>query len=140
MNSDLSRPPIVLDRTLEATLGVEQLEYSPGRVVARLPVTDKVRQPYGAVHGGAIMALAEGLASMGTLQGIDFPKEVAFGQEINGSLLRTVWDGYVEEVATVVHQGRTTWVWDVRATDPQGRLVAVARCAIAVRPNRQAKG
>lgn len=128
---------LVLDRTLEGTLGIELIEVTEDRVVARLPVTDRVRQPYGAVHGGAILAMAEGLASMGTLRGIAYPAEVCFGQEINGSLLRTVFDGHVEATATVLHRGRTTWVWDVRALDSEGRLVAVARCSIAVRPNRQ---
>ncbi len=128
---------LVLEHTLEGTLGVEPIELTADRVVARLPVSDRIRQPYGAVHGGAIMAMAEGLASMGTLRGIDYPAEVCFGQEINGSLLRTVFDGHIEATATVLHRGRTTWVWDVRALDSEGQLVAVVRCSIAVRPNRK---
>ncbi|MBU6429883.1 MAG: PaaI family thioesterase [Cyanobacteria bacterium REEB65] len=111
-------------------------EQSPDRMVGRLPIADRVRQPYGAVHGGALLALAESLASRGTVLGIDYPREVAFGQEINGSLLRTVWEGEVVATAVPVHRGRTAWVWDVRIGDDRGRLVATVRCTIAVRPNR----
>ncbi|MBM3266904.1 MAG: PaaI family thioesterase [Candidatus Sericytochromatia bacterium] len=131
-------PPGLLpyERTLGATLGIELGEVGPDRAVARLPVTDAVRQAYGALHGGAIASLAESITSMGTCTALDMSREVAFGQEISYSLLRTVWEGHVEAVATPLHKGRTVWVWDVRVADAGGRLVAVARCSIAVRPRR----
>jgi uncharacterized protein (TIGR00369 family) len=68
--------------------------------------------------------------------GIDTSTDLAFGQEINYSLLRTVWEGHIEAIATPIHRGRTTWVWDVQVRDDRGRLVAVCRAAIAVRPRR----
>ncbi len=125
------------ERTLGAALGIEVIEAGPDRAVGRLSVADRVRQAYGALHGGAIAALAESLTSIATCAGIDMSTDLAFGQEINYSLLRTVWDGHVEAVATPLHKGRSVWVWDVRVTDAAGKLVAVCRCAIAVRPRRE---
>jgi len=131
-------PPIQTeDRTIHAALGIEVTLVEDGHLEGRMPVEDRVRQPYGVLHGGAIAVLAESLASLGTCFGIDLGPEIAFGQEINYSLLRTVRDGHVRAVATAAHRGRTAWVWDVRAYDDAGKLVAIVRCTIAVRPSRE---
>lgn len=133
---DLPFPVLPHERTLAGTCGMEVTLAEVGRMEGRIPLDDRVRQPYGALHGAAVAVLAESLASMGTCLGIDLNKEIAFGQEINYSLLRTVWDGHVHAVATAIHRGRTSWVWDVRVTDQDGKLIAVSRCTIAVRPRR----
>ena len=135
--ADLPYPLLPHERTLAGACGMVVTRAEDGLVAGRLPLEDRVRQAYGALHGAAVAILAESLSSIGTCMGIDMQKDIAFGQEINYSLLRTVWDGHVDAVARAIHRGRTAWVWDVQITDAKGKLIAVSRCTIAVRPRRE---
>ncbi len=120
--------------TLLSTLGIEVVEATAERVVATMPVGPKVHQPFGLLHGGASVALAETVASIGGLQNVDLAHEVVVGIEINANHLRGKRDGHVTAVALPVHIGRRTHVWDVRITDEEGRAVCVSRCTLAVVP------
>jgi len=120
--------------TLHTTLGVELVEHGDGVVRGRVPVTDKVRQEFGIVHGGAYAALAEGLCSLGTYVGVGDETKIVMGQANDTNFLRPVWKGTVHTECRALHRGRTTWVWDVRHTDDDGRLCAISRVTIAVRP------
>jgi 1,4-dihydroxy-2-naphthoyl-CoA hydrolase len=122
--------------TLHTTLGVELLEHSDGYVKGSVPVTDKVRQELGLVHGGVYAALAEGLCSVGTWLAVQEQGMIATGQQNDTSFLRPVTEGTVHTECNAIHKGRTTWVWDARHTDDQGRLCAISRVTIAVRPPR----
>jgi uncharacterized protein (TIGR00369 family) len=115
-------------------LGMEFIEFSPTRVVATMPVDHRTLQPFGILHGGASVALAETVASMGAAANIDRDKYVSMGLEINANHLRAKSDGIVTATATPIHIGRTTQVWDVRIVDEANRPVCVSRCTIAVRP------
>jgi uncharacterized protein (TIGR00369 family) len=127
----MNAPPRV---TLLTTLGIEFVEESKTRVVARMPVGPKVHQPYGILHGGASVALAETVASYGGSLNVDLSKEGVVGLEINANHLRGKKDGMLTAVATPIHVGRRTQVWDVRITDEQDKLVCVSRCTLAVVP------
>jgi uncharacterized protein (TIGR00369 family) len=118
--------------TLLSTLGIEVVESSKERVIARMPVGPKVQQPFGILHGGASVALAETVASIGGFNQVDRAKESVVGLEINANHLRGKRDGVVTAVATPIHIGRRTHVWEVRITDEQGRMVCVSRCTLAV--------
>jgi uncharacterized protein (TIGR00369 family) len=118
--------------TLDKTLGMEMLQDGDA-VTGRFPVTDAVLQPYGLVHGGAILSLAETLTSFGTWMGVKEDGKLAMGQEINASLLRPISEGYVNGTATPRRKGRTAWVWEVEITDDAGKLCALIRATIAVR-------
>lgn len=120
--------------TLLSTLGIEIVESNKERVVARMPVGPKVHQPFGMLHGGASVALAETVASMAGLMQIDRSKETVVGIEINANHLRGKRDGVITAVATAVHIGRRTHVWDVRITDEEGKMVCISRCTLAVVP------
>jgi uncharacterized protein (TIGR00369 family) len=122
-----------LERTLDGTLGVEVVEVTGELVRGRLAVIDRVRQPYGIVHGGAIAALAESLTSLGTARGVMNERKIAMGQEINASFMRPITNGHVNAVARVRRKGRTAWNWEVEVTDDDGRLCALLRATIAVR-------
>jgi uncharacterized protein (TIGR00369 family) len=128
---EIGLPP---ERTLIGTLGIETEAAEDGVVRGRIPVTERILQPYGLVHGGAILALAETLASHGTWMGVKDAGNLAMGQEINASLMRPITSGNVNGVATARRRGRTAWVWDVEITDDDGRLCALVRATIAVRP------
>ena len=120
--------------TMDDTLGIEMSASGDGAYRGRLAVTDAVRQPYGLVHGGAMLTLAESLTSFGTLMGVKDGGNVAIGQEINASLMRPITEGHVNGTATVRRRGRTAWVWEVEITDDDERLCALVRATIAVRP------
>jgi 1,4-dihydroxy-2-naphthoyl-CoA hydrolase len=121
-------------RGLADALGVEVLEISPDRVVATMPVDDRTRQPFGILHGGASVALAETVASLASAANVDREEFAAVGLEINANHLRAKRDGLVKATATPVHIGRTTHVWDVRIVDEDARPICISRCTIAIRP------
>ncbi len=122
------------DVTLLTTLGIEIVEATKERVVATMPVGPKVHQPFGLLHGGASVALAETVASTAAWMNVDQATQVPVGIEINANHLRAKRDGVVTATATPVHVGRSTQVWEVRITDEEGRAVCVSRCTLAVVP------
>lgn len=126
--------------TLLSTLGIEVVEATRERVVARMPVGPRVHQPFGLLHGGASVALAETVASTGAWMNVDQATEIVVGIEINANHLRAVRDGEVTATATPVHVGRRTQVWDVRIADGSGRAVCVSRCTLAVVPRPDGGG
>ena len=117
---------------LPATLGIEILELSGERVVATMPVDERTRQPFGILHGGASIALAETVASFGATAAIDRERYLAVGQEINGNHLRPKMNGVVRATGVPVHVGRTTQVWSIEIADEEGRLVCISRCTMAI--------
>jgi 1,4-dihydroxy-2-naphthoyl-CoA hydrolase len=127
---DRMRPE--LTRGLADTLGIEVRELGPDRVVATMPVDDRTRQPFGYLHGGASVALAETVVSLGAFATVDAETHRAFGLEINANHLRPKRDGMVTAVGTPIHKGRTTQVWSIEIRDESGRLVCVSRCTLAL--------
>jgi 1,4-dihydroxy-2-naphthoyl-CoA hydrolase len=126
-----------LEQTMDGTIGTEVLELTDEFIRGRIAVTDRVRQPYGIVHGGAMAALAESLTSMATAQGVTPEGKIAMGQEINASFMRPISEGHVNAMARVRRKGRTAWNWEVEITDDAGRLCALLRATIAVRDASQ---
>jgi 1,4-dihydroxy-2-naphthoyl-CoA hydrolase len=120
--------------TLNGALGLEHLEVAPERARGRFAVEDRVRQPYGIVHGGTYAAIAESLASAATHEGVFGDGMLAVGMANSTSFLRPVFGGTVHSEARCLHRGRTTWLWDVDHRDEEGRLCATSRVTIAVRP------
>jgi 1,4-dihydroxy-2-naphthoyl-CoA hydrolase len=127
---------VPIERTLDGTLGVEIVERGDDVIRARIPVTDRVRQAYGIVHGGAMAALAESITSMGTAVGVMDEGKIAMGQEINASFMRPIAEGNINAEARLRRRGRTAWNWEVEITDDAGRLCALLRATIAVREPR----
>jgi 1,4-dihydroxy-2-naphthoyl-CoA hydrolase len=124
-------------RGLAASLGIEMVELTRERVVATMPVDDRTRQPFGLLHGGASIALAETVASFGAVLHIDRERFAAVGLEINGNHLRAKTDGVVRATATPIHLGRSTQVWNIEIVDEQGRLVCLSRCTMAIVPRER---
>jgi len=121
----------VVPDTLMETLGIDIKETTPERVVATMPVGPHVHQPYGLLHGGASVTLAETVASVGAAMSVEQGQRVV-GVEINANHLRGKRDGVVTAVATPLHKGRSTQVWQVEITDEAGRRICVSRCTLAV--------
>ena len=122
------------DVTLLTTLGIDVLEAGREKVVATMPVGPKVHQPFGLLHGGASVVLAETVASAGAWACVDQARERVVGIEINANHLRGKREGILTAVATPVHVGRRTQVWQVLITDEEGKAVCASRCTLAVVP------
>ncbi|MFT4412982.1 hotdog fold thioesterase [Fredinandcohnia humi] len=118
--------------TLIDALGIEIQELTEERVIATMPVDERTRQPFGILHGGASVALAETVASIGTYNLIDQETEGCAGLEINANHIRSKRDGVVKAIGTPLHKGRTTMVWDIKIVDEEDRLICVSRCTMAV--------
>ncbi len=119
----------------DALVGLEVLEAGPERAVGRLAIHDGSRQPMGLVHGGLLAAIAETLAAEGTEAHVGAQGAIAVGLQNSTNFLRpVVGSGHVHATATRRHGGRTTQVWDVDLTDDAGRLCAISRVVLAVRP------
>ena len=118
--------------SLLETLDIEITHVTPEEVRATMPVTSKVHQPYGILHGGASVVLAETVASVGASVSVDLEKQRAVGLEINANHLRAKRDGTLEAVATPLHKGRTTQLWQIEIRDEEDKLVCVSRCTLAI--------
>ena len=118
--------------SLEKHLGIEFTEVGPDYLCARMPVDERTRQPFGALHGGASVVLAETLGSVGANGCVDQARQYCVGLEINANHVRSVREGYVYGRATALHVGLTTQVWEIRISDEAGRLVCVSRITLAI--------
>lgn len=114
------------------TLGMEIILAKMGQLQARMPVDHRTRQPFGLLHGGASVALAETLGSIGANM-LAGPDRFAVGMEINANHLRAVRDGYVTGTATLIHNGRSSQVWEIRICDEQDQLCCISRFTAALR-------
>ena len=119
--------------TLGATLGIEITEASAERVVATMPVEPRHHQPLGYLHGGATVALAETVASVGAYLAAP-DGHTAFGMEINANHLRPKRDGTLTATAEPLYAGRSTQVWEIDVRDERGKRVCVSRCTLAIVP------
>jgi 1,4-dihydroxy-2-naphthoyl-CoA hydrolase len=124
-------------RNLADTLGIDLKELTAERVVATMPVDDRTRQPFGILHGGASVALAETLASLGGTMNVDLERFMVVGVEINANHIRAKRDGVVTGTGTPIHVGRSTQVWEVRIVDERQRPICVSRCTLAVVPRER---
>ncbi|EUJ32413.1 hypothetical protein MFLO_06787 [Listeria floridensis FSL S10-1187] len=116
-------------------IGIETISVSTQEVELKLVVTDKVKQPFGFLHGGVSVALAEHAASIGAKAAVP-SDHVVFGLEINANHIKSVSEGVVTAKATPIHQGRSTQVWQIIITNESGETICVSRCTLAVRPSR----
>ena len=122
----------VFSRYMTQYLGIQAVEIQENALVATMPITDKVRQPFGILHGGASVVLAESVGSVASNLIIDSTKYVGVGLEINANHVRSARDGVVKAICTAVHIGRTTHVWDIKIYDDQERLLCISRHTVAI--------
>jgi 1,4-dihydroxy-2-naphthoyl-CoA hydrolase len=120
--------------TMMATLGIRISEIGDDYVRGTLPVDARTHQPYGLLHGGASVALAETLGSFAAMLTLDPKMEAAVGLDINANHVRGVKSGIVTGTARALHLGRSTQVWEIRIEDEHGKLVCISRLTMAVIP------
>lgn len=120
--------------TINERLGVEWLELGDDVLRARMPVDERTHQPFGILHGGASVVLAESLGSLAAWLAVDPSKFICVGLEVNANHLRPVKGGWVVGAARPIHLGRTIHVWDIRIENEDGKPVCISRLTVAVRP------
>lgn len=119
-------------KSMPGFLGIEFLEAGDDWVSARMPVNARSHQPFGRLHGGASVALAETVASMGGAMTVDLSKQTTVGLEINANHIRPAMSGWVTATAKAESIGRTTQIWTIRITNEDGKLVCLSRITLAV--------
>ncbi|TAL85635.1 MAG: hotdog fold thioesterase [Rhodanobacter sp.] len=139
----LWKQPTNLDRlngwstdTMMETLGIRITAVGDDWLQGTMPVERRTHQPYGLLHGGASVALAETLGSLAAMLTLDPEKELALGLDINANHVRGVRSGTVTGTARMLHLGRTTQVWEIRIESEDGALVCISRLTMAVVPAR----
>jgi 1,4-dihydroxy-2-naphthoyl-CoA hydrolase len=134
--TDLARLNGWSANTLMEALGIRITAVGDDWLQGSMPVDARTHQPYGLLHGGASVALAETLGSTAAMLTLDPAKELAVGLDINANHVRGVREGSVTGTAKALHIGRTTQVWEIRIESEQGALVCIARLTMAVIPAR----
>jgi 1,4-dihydroxy-2-naphthoyl-CoA hydrolase len=124
----------VCKNTLMETLEIEFIESGEDYLIAKMPVTAKVHQPDGVLHGGATVALAESVGSMASFLFLNTDKFYVRGIEIAANHLKSISEGYVFAKATYLHKGRTTQLWDIRITDEAENLISVVKLTTITLP------
>ena len=113
-------------------LNIEFIEIGDDFLKATMPVNEKTQQPFGLLHGGASVTLAETMGSMGANCCIDLDRQACVGIEVNANHLRTVKEGYVVGTTRPLRLGQRNQVWETQIHDDTGRLIAVSRLTLAV--------
>ena len=122
------------DIGFDGLLGYEIDSLGEEEVLAHVDVRPDLLQPWGLVHGGVYASIAESTTSTATALSVVPDGFVATGQSNQTSFLRPITEGTIHVVARRRHRGRTSWVWEVDFSDDAGRLCAIVRMTIAVRP------
>jgi 1,4-dihydroxy-2-naphthoyl-CoA hydrolase len=118
--------------SLASHIGIEFTDIGEDFLRGRMPVDDRTRQAFGILHGGASVALAETLGSVGATLVIDPSLFACVGQEINANHIRAVKEGFVTGTARPLHIGRRSHVWEIRIADERDKLVCISRLTMAV--------
>lgn len=122
--------------TLMETLGIEFIEVGEDYLVARMPVSPRVHQPDGVLHGGASVALAESVGSAGAYLFLSTEDVVIRGIEIAANHVKSVSTGYVYANASILHKGRTTQLWQIKIVNDVGKLVSLIKLTTLILPKK----
>ena len=123
---------LINQETMVSNLGIEFTEIGDDFLIAKMPVDERTFQPMGLLHGGANVALAETLGSVGTFSIIDGKKHYGVCIEINANHIGSVMDGFVFGTAKLVHQGRTTHIWNIEIRDEKHKLISTSRMTMMI--------
>lgn len=113
-------------------MGIEITEIGDDFIKGKMPVDDRTRQPYGMLHGGASLVLAESLGSIAATFTVDQSKQYCVGLDINANHVRAVKEGFVYGITRPLHIGKSTHVWEIKITNEEHKLVCISRITMAV--------
>ena len=117
----------ICKNTLMETLEIEFIDLTEDVLTARMPVTSKVHQPDGVLHGGASVALAESLGSAAAIVFLGQENSTIRGLEISANHIKSISDGFVYEKATALHRGKTTQLWQIRIENEAAELISLVK-------------
>lgn len=120
--------------TLMETLEIKYIDFGEDFLVAQMPVTPRVHQPDGVLHGGAMVALAESVGSAASFMFLDGENMYVRGIEISANHVKSKRDGMVYAKATFIHKGRTTQVWNIDVVDEEDRLISKVKLTTIALP------
>ncbi|WP_299099742.1 hotdog fold thioesterase [uncultured Winogradskyella sp.] len=132
----IAKANAISKNTLMETLSIEIVDFSDDYLIARMPVTPKVHQPDGILHGGAVAALAESVGGYATYIFLNNEEFFIRGLEITANHVKSVSEGYVYAKATFMHKGRTTQLLDIRVTDEADNLISICRLSTISLPKK----
>jgi len=122
--------------TMSETLGMHFTEIGDNYLKISMPVDERTKQPYGLLHGGASVALAETVGSVASALVIDHSKSLCVGLEINANHVRSAREGLVTGTCTPIHLGASTHVWDIKIHDERNKLICISRLTVAILPRK----
>ena len=122
--------------TLMETLEIEYIDIGKDFLIARMPVTKRVHQPMGLLHGGATVALAESVGSMASHWFLDSDKFEARGIEITTNHVKSKRSGFVTAKATIIHKGRRTHLWEIKVLDEEENLISICKLTNIILPKK----
>jgi 1,4-dihydroxy-2-naphthoyl-CoA hydrolase len=122
----------IFDKYMTKLLDVKAIEIHDDSIVATMPITDNVRQPFGILHGGASVVLAESIGSVASNLIIDTDKYAGVGLDINANHVRSASKGLLRAVCAPLHIGKTTHVWDIKMYDDKNNLICISRLTVAI--------
>ncbi|MGO1729800.1 MAG: PaaI family thioesterase [Psychroflexus halocasei] len=132
----LKRCNAYVPNTLMETLSIDYVDVGDDFLTARMPVTSRVHQPDGVLHGGAMVALAESVGSAACLIFLDAQNFMIRGLEISANHIRSIASGDVFATAKFIHKGKTTQVWDIKLTDSEKRLISAVKLTTIALPKK----
>jgi 1,4-dihydroxy-2-naphthoyl-CoA hydrolase len=122
--------------TMGDYIGIEWVEIGTDFLRARMPVDHRTNQPYGLLHGGASVVLAETIGSIGSALVVDHTKFYCVGLEVNANHIRGARSGFVTGTGAPLHLGKSTHVWEIKIIDEQEKLICVSRLTVAIIPRK----
>ena len=134
---DLSNAKLMAKNTMLEHLDIRIEEIKDNALIGSMPVDHRTVQPYGILHGGASVTLAETLGSLAAHMTIDETKYQTVGLDINANHIKSVRQGRVKGVAQPIHIGKSTQVWEIKIFDEEGRLTCISRITMAVIEKRK---
>lgn len=120
--------------TLMETLDIEYTDVGENYLIAKMPVSQKVHQPDGVLHGGATVALAESVGSAASYVFLDGQKFFVRGIEISANHVKSIKEGFIYARATIIHKGRTTQLWEIKITDAEENLISLCKLTTIALP------
>ena len=126
----------ICKNTLMETLDISYVDVGENFLIAKMPVSPKVHQPDGVLHGGASVALAESVGSAASYVFLDGQEFFVRGIEISANHVRSIKEGYVYAKASIIHKGRTTQLWEIKITNGEGELISNCKLTTIALPRK----
>lgn len=127
------------ENTIDNYLGIEIIDVGDNFLSGRIPVNSNTAQPFGIIHGGANIVLAESLGSISSAHVINSETEICFGQEVNASHVRPVSSGFVTGTASPIHLGKRSHIWQIELKNDENKLSCFVKLTMAIKKRAELK-